>query len=895
MNQTTTDSFPAVTRYEPGPLTRFGFWPALLAARFFSSVRVDPGAVEHIRALAARGSIVYVMRYRSLVDYMLIAYVLMREGLPLPQFVSDVHSTLLRPVREIVQILWHRLQAAQWFLRRVRRIEDRDRCQRLVQQGRPVLIFMRSRARGVSSLFRGRAGVARTRTGIDYLRDIVEAGLSNHHEVFLVPLAVLRGRGFRRKESRIATAVYSVQEAPGEIKRLLSLLWNARDTSITVGKQIAVRAFAERYGGEGHERLLKRIARALQIFLYREERVVWGPTLLPKHAVRQLVLQDADLTAVVRRLAIERGQSESQLWRTAERYFDEMAANFHGSFFAFLEFLFSRIWPRVFQGFEYTGLEKVTECVKQGPVVLVPCHRSHFDYLILSYLFHANYLSPPHIAAGINLSFWPLGPLFRGAGAYFIRRTFEGNDLYKAVFRSYLAFLIRQGYTQEFFIEGGRSRTGKILTPRLGMLSAIVNAFIAGGRRDLYLVPVSIQYARIVEEESYKRELVGAQKEKESLLALIKARTVLRQKRGVVYVTFADPISLHDVLGGRRGRFHDAEHDPAVEEEKRRFTQKLGFRLLREVNAVAVAGPSPLAATVLLSSPANAWRYPAFLDAAHTLLRFLRHEGVRVTAALERDAERFGESLTFLESSGLIRRLAIDGGVIQVPPEKRITLDFYKNNTLHFFLLPALLSRALRAGLRGAALKDEVSWWLDLYRWEFPLPERETVAVELGRLLEYFRADGALIAGDGDAVNPEHPLLHCTATLLDNFCEAYWMTVRSAAQIDGAGVPHAAFLAATRQRFETYLLLGEVRWPEGNSSVTFGNAVSRLVEVGYLTSVPGAKGKERVVQRGARFSELSALDSRLAAHLHRRPAAVGDAFSADTDRPFLPQIDRRSA
>ena len=135
--------------------------------------------------------------------------------------------------------------------------------------------------------------------------------------------------------------------------------------------------------------------------------------------------------------------------------------------------------------------------------MLVPCHRSHFDYLILSYLFHANYLSPPHIAAGINLSFWPLGPLFRGAGAYFIRRTLRGQRLYKMVFRNYLTFLIREGYTQEFFIEGGRSRTGKILTPKLGMLSAIVNAFIDGVRRDLYLVPVSIHYGRIVEEEAY--------------------------------------------------------------------------------------------------------------------------------------------------------------------------------------------------------------------------------------------------------------------------------------------------------------------------------------------------------------------------------------------------------
>src|SRR5207244_1817514 len=177
-----------------------------------------------------------------------------------------------------------------------------------------------------------------------------------------------------------------------------------------------------------------------------------------------------------------------------------------------LELLFNSVSPKLFSGLETIGLDKVVDCVKQHPVVLVPCHRSHFDYLILSYIFHTNYLSPPHIAAGINLSFWPMGPLFRGAGAFFIRRTFENNELYKMVFRKYLTFLIREGYTQEFFIEGGRTRTGKMLTPKLGMLSAIVNAFLQGVRRDLYLVPISIHYGRVPEEEAYKSEiaLLGA-------------------------------------------------------------------------------------------------------------------------------------------------------------------------------------------------------------------------------------------------------------------------------------------------------------------------------------------------------------------------------------------------
>src|SRR5262249_27236032 len=219
---------------------------------------------------------------------------------------------------------------------------------------------------------------------------------------------------------------------------------------------------------------------------------------------------------------------------------------------------------------------------------------------------------------------------------YLIRRSFEGNELYKMVFRKYLTYLIREGYTQEFFIEGGRSRTGKMLTPKLGMLSATVNTFVDGVRRDLFFVPVSIHYGRIVEEEAYKRELVGAEKEKESLGALIKARTVLREKYGTVYVTFAEPMSLNDSLGDRKERLRAGAGDPVIEEEKRRFIQKLGFRILREVNAVTVAGATSVSSTVLLSSPHAAWRYPEFLTQAQSLVELLRGQRVRSTASLDR-------------------------------------------------------------------------------------------------------------------------------------------------------------------------------------------------------------------------------------------------------------------
>ncbi|HLK10469.1 MAG TPA: 1-acyl-sn-glycerol-3-phosphate acyltransferase [Candidatus Binatia bacterium] len=838
---------PAVREQPSAMLERFGVLARLLVHLAFRHVRVRPEAIDRVRQLARQGTVIYVMRYRSAIDYLLVNAVLLREGLPLARFAPGVSTWWWRPFGE--------------WLRGARRRASADRqsahaaCGALVEAGEPVLLFMRSHA--VTA--RRRRALAAARIGPQFLRDVVRVAERAARPVFLVPVAIFRGTGLRRRESRFASLLYSVQEAPGEAKRLFTYVWNAEQTQLTLGREIALARFLEERAREGEDRIVRRLARALQIFLYREERVVWGPALLPRRVVREQVLRDPELARLVRRLAAERGVPRRRVLKEARGYVDEMAADFKGLYFGVIEILFNRIWPRVFAGLEIVGLERVVECMKQHPIVLVPCHRSHFDYLILSYIFHTNYLSPPHIAAGNNLNFWPLGPLFRGAGAFFIRRSFDDNELYKMVFRKYLTFLIREGYTQEFFIEGGRTRTGKILTPRLGMLSAIVNAFTQGVRRDLYFVPISIHYGRIPEEEAYSREVLGEAKERESLGALLRARSVLTRRYGTAYVSYGKPISLHEALGPLRARFQEAPGDAAVEEEKRRFIQRLGFRLLREVNAVAVAGATSVSATALLGAPRPACRLADFLSSARALVDLLRAERVHLTASLVRnEASNFRESLAWLEGGGLVERLAdSEGVVLHVPSAKRVNLDFYKNNTIHFFLLPALLTRGLLTGVPLDGLQPYVAWWLDLYRWEFPLPDRDALGPELARCLAYYRAAGAV---QGDVVQREHPLVRATAELLENFREAYLVAARTVAGQKEWPIAETALIDRMRRQFATSRLLGEVRKREGSSVITFGNALSRLAELGHVRRTQGGRGaRERWVERGPGLERLPEL------------------------------------
>lgn len=849
----------------PLPLNRLVRW---LCGRLIGDVQISADAVKRIRSLSERGTIAYVLRERSWVDYLLVTYVLQRAELPAPSFANDMRALWMRPLSAIAAGLWAWFSELRPRSRELRGFADRKKCRELVSRGHPILLFLRGRKPRLRVGRRRR--LSGSHHGRDYIREIVHDHWQSDREVYFIPLAPLRGRGMRRKESRLAALVYGLQETPSEGRRLLSLLWNRHDTSVSAGGEVSLRDLIARHHRDGEERTVRRLARDLQIYLYREERVIWGPLLLPKWQVRSIVLGTEDVRDTIRQLAEQGGETEEQLRRRARRYIDEMAADFKKVYFSVLENAFNWIWPRMFSGLEYTGLERVIDCVKKHPVVLVPCHRSHFDYLVLSYLFHMRYVSPPHIAAGINLSFWPLGPLFRGAGAYFIRRTFEGDELYKAVFRQYLTFLIREGYTQEFFIEGGRSRTGKVLPPKLGVLSAIVEAFTRGVRRDLYFVPVSIHYGRVVEEDAYRSELRGAEKQPESLKGLLQARRVLRRRHGTVYVSFAKPISLNEALGKRRRQFRDGGE--AIAEERRNFVRKFGLRLLREINRTGFIGATSVSATVLLSAEGEACRNRDFVERARAIVAFLRRRGVRLTASLERnDAGEFRESLQFLESGGLIKRVpGLGGEVVHVPEDKRLALDFYKNNAIHCFLLPSLLLDAIRRGKSGDDADEDVKWWLDILRWEFPLPDRDAIAGELAELREDLRAEGVLLP-ERDELNAGSPFVPTALGTLDVFREAYWVVARTLDDLPASGTPRRVLLDQISKAHATALLLNELRRPEAGSTAIFTNALKRYAELG---AVDIGNGRDPLIVPGAMSRELPAIEAAIAETLQGRPSPV---------------------
>ena len=247
-----------------------------------------------------------------------------------------------------------------------------------------------------------------------------------------------------------------------------------------------------------------------------------GPDLSHRRTIVTRVLRTRAVRAAVAQEMREKKITRRQAMLQAQKYAEEIAANYSHAFVRFMEHALTRLWNRLYDGVVFGHVETLEQLAEGNEIVYVPCHRSHMDYLLLSYAIYVQGYAIPHIAAGINLNLPVVGRFLRKGGAFFIRRSFRGNALYTVVFMNYLAAIMARGHSIEYFIEGGRSRTGRLLQPKTGMLSMTVRSFLRDPARPVVFLPVYFGYERIVEGTTYIGELSGKPKEKESVFGLLR-------------------------------------------------------------------------------------------------------------------------------------------------------------------------------------------------------------------------------------------------------------------------------------------------------------------------------------------------------------------------------------
>jgi glycerol-3-phosphate O-acyltransferase len=867
------ESSPAAVRHDGADVDtlsamtpRFNLPVQWFASRFFRHFGLDDATVEHLRKLESRGSIIYVMRYASRLDYFLFNTLFIREKLGLSKFANGIRFYYYRPFWQAIRLAWKR--RGEW-LREPGPEFSQAKLRSLTLRGESSFIFLRT-ARMRWRLRSRRSAVEHGKSELNLLEEVVRTVLDSDRPIHVVPLALFWRRGPRSKQ-RFVNLSYGSSTRPSDFTKVMSFLTTYRSLCVRVGDPIDLGAFAAERRAEGLHRIARRVRRIIFTFLYREERVVEGPALRPLHRVKQAVIGEPAVRAAIRSRAEERHWPIERASAEAAKMFREIAANMNSTILAFLNFIVTVILKRMFVSIELIGIEKIADYAKRHPLVLAPSHRSYCDFLILSTAFYANHLVPPHVAARDNMAFGPFGALWRRGGAFYLRHSFE-DPLYRVVFRSYVTHLIKQGYTQEFFIEGGRSRTGKMLTPRLGMLAWNVDAFLQTARNDLFFVPIAITYEHLVEERAIVGERKGEKKEEESVLGLVRARKFLRRRFGSVWVNFGEPISLASALGERREIFL-RNGSAEVIEQKREFVESLGNRIAERINWAVIPNATAVAACALLGEGRRGLFREELVNRMREIVELLKLQDARLTPSLTVVGGDFHEAIGSLIASDLIRSSQdARGEVLYFEENGRTALDLYRNGIVHYLAAPSFLARRLLSDTNLGELRSDLSGWLDLFYYEFFTPRGEVLAAHFGAFVDHFERVGWIERNAG--------VIRPTGTGVDNFeflaeqtqgfIDVYYATAGAVMSMQDPLTPKE-LLEAAREQLQRAEILGEVASGRGAASdTTFMNALAQLERDRIIRRDPEASAKDVPFQRGEAFEDLAGLKDRLAFALTAR-------------------------
>ncbi|KOO02277.1 glycerol-3-phosphate 1-O-acyltransferase PlsB [Vibrio nereis] len=508
-------------------------------------------------------------------------------------------------------------------------------------------------------------------------------------DVQVIPTTVLWGRK-PGKESQNKPYLQSLN-GPQKAK---AVILSGRDCLVRISPVVSLRYMADSHGTDAS--IAHKLARVARIHFSRQKLAASGPNLPSRQALFKRLMKSKAIEKVIEDEAKAKNISIDKARKEAHDIMDEIAADFSYSLVKNGDRLLGWLWNRIYQGLNINNASTVRKLAQDGhEIVYVPCHRSHMDYLLLSYVLYHEGMVPPHIAAGINLNFFPAGPIFRRGGAFFIRRSFKGNKLYSTIFREYLAELFAKGYSVEYFSEGGRSRTGRLLQAKTGMLAMTIQAMLRGLNRPVTLVPVYIGYEHVMEVSTYAKELRGKRKEKENAGLVLRTIRKLRNF-GQGYVNFGEPIPLNQYLNEHAPEW-TKDIDPMGSSKPQWLNpvvNGLATKMMTHINDAAATNALTLCATALLASRQRALSRDSLIHQIDCYLSLLKNVPYSSTYTVpEEDAEslvKHAESLDkfVIESDSM-------GEIVSLDRNQSILMTYYRNNIIHLLALPSLIAQML--------------------------------------------------------------------------------------------------------------------------------------------------------------------------------------------------------
>ena len=543
------------------------------------------------------------------------------------------------------------------------------------------------------------------KSGSQRLKRLVEASEHGTRELLLVPVAIYWGRSPEKERSLVKLLFSENWDAIGRTRKFFTTIVHGRNTLLRFSHALPLRSIDVQ--GKSTEIAHRKVSRILRVHFRERRAATVGPDLSHKRTLIKQVLRSPGVRRAILAEAGDGYREQEVARRKAEKYALEIAADISYPTIRVLVRVLRWLWHQIYDGIELNHAHKLHEVAKEKEVVYVPCHRSHFDYLLLGYITYSEGLHLPHIAAGINLNLPVVGGILRRGGAFFLRRSFKGNRLYAAVFDAYIQQVLSKGHSMEYFIEGGRSRTGRLLAPKGGMLAMTVNAYVKNPQRPIAFVPVYFGYEKLIEGDAFISELGGGAKEKETLSGLIRSIKALRDHFGKVWVNFGEPIDLDEVLDRQQATWRDyggdnGERLPWISG----IVDELGGRIMQNINAAAAVTPISLLAYVLLATPKQKIGLAELrrqLQLSIDLLdRFRYSDLVTVTDWTPDQIIEHGEKLEVVS-----RTAHPMGEVIHMTERTAVLMTYFRNNITHLLAVPAAVACCFIQGteLRHAELQ----------------------------------------------------------------------------------------------------------------------------------------------------------------------------------------------
>ena len=811
-------AYPFVLDHKPGLfLNRFLY-------RLFKRVNFEENMKEDLKRMHREGTVVYAIKYRGQLDYLLYHYNFRRKRLPYPKIAFDLNISMILPFTHLVKIIISQISS----LFRYGHLPNPYQTgfyKNAIQEGITSLIFLVDPKGFVRKFVHAEK---------DHLQFLLETQKEMDRPIFIIPQLILYKMTPEKDYTNLTNIFFGFKDKVGFIRKIVLFFRYNRRAFIDFGRPLNLKSYLENQPSTKsiHDMAVE-IRQMLIERIDKQKRVILGPIMKSRQQLKEIVLMDQSVRKRIENMASGDKKNLKRIKKKAGEYFDEIAADYNMTYIQIFLLALNWLWKNIFEGIDIdtAGLAKVREWATRGSLIYIPSHKSHIDYLALNHVLYKSHMHIPRIAAGQNLAFWPMGYIFRKSGAFFIRRSFQRARLYSQVFSRYIKALLEEGHPIEFFIEGGRSRNGKLVLPKTGFLSILLHAHEEGFCNDLIFVPISISYDRIIEEKSYLKEIGGDLKKQENFRQMIKARQFLKKRYGKIYIRFNDPLSLNEFLSRTDTPVQDIQHD-------------LAFHLVKSINDVTLITPLSLIATAILSNHRRGFNLPELAETVDLLLEFLKRGEAPMASTLVDPSKAVQETISMLINWKVVDFMEDTGGAKEedtfyyVDGDKKLELEYYKNSIIHYFIPHSFIAISLLTGTEEMKKPETVISDYDflktLFKNEFVFDKNEDLGEKVSSVMKYFLDSGFVTRsernGEYKITKPGFDKLPIWAELSKTFIESYWIAVKSISQQEKTGGKSGDLLKNMNYLGERFHKLGAIDHIGALSRLNFKNAKGYIYE-----------------------------------------------------------------